>query len=197
MIRTALDSGSPSLAGITIERLERERFVRLNVSASGEPFLPFARGGFGTLSGKCDFRAGTLDYAPPEESRLGSEDLRMRYPLELVSPKNDGSMNSTFGNRAALDRETATLVIHEADAGPRGIASGELVRVFNGRGSCILIAEVNASVREGVVRAASVRWNKKAPDRRNVNVLISERLTDMGGGPTFYSCLVQVEKCAD
>jgi anaerobic selenocysteine-containing dehydrogenase len=49
----------------------------------------------------------------------------------------------------------------------------------------------------GVARATGVRWNKRAPDRRNVNVLTSDRLTDIGGGPVFYSCLVEVEKCAN
>jgi hypothetical protein len=45
-----------------------------------------------------------------------------------------------------------------------------------------------------VVCAPSVRWGKRSPGKRNVNALASERLTDAGGGPTFYSCLVQVEK---
>ena len=49
----------------------------------------------------------------------------------------------------------------------------------------------------GVARAPSVRWNKRAEDAANVNVLTSDRLTDMGGGPTFYSCLVEVERCGD
>jgi anaerobic selenocysteine-containing dehydrogenase len=71
------------------------------------------------------------------------------------------------------------------------------VRVFNDRGNCRLVAQVDSALREGVVRASAVRWNKKAPDRRNVNVLTSDRLTDIGGGATFYSCLVEVEKCAD
>ena len=74
--------------------------------------------------------------------------------------------------------------------------TGDRVRVFNGRGSCVLAAEVTGAVPAGVVRATSVRWNKRAPDRRNVNVLTSDRLTDIGGGPVFYSCLVEVEKCA-
>jgi len=52
-------------------------------------------------------------------------------------------------------------------------------------------------VQPGVVRAPSVRWNKSAEDAANVNVLTSDRLTDMGGGPTFYSCLVEVERCGD
>jgi hypothetical protein len=48
-----------------------------------------------------------------------------------------------------------------------------------------------------VTRVPAVRWAKLAEDRRNVNALISERLTDLGGGPTFYSCLVEVERCGD
>jgi hypothetical protein len=48
---------------------------------------------------------------------------------------------------------------------------------------------------QGLVRAPSVRWLKRSPDRRNINQLTSDRLADMGGGPTFYSCLVEVERC--
>jgi anaerobic selenocysteine-containing dehydrogenase len=36
-----------------------------------------------------------------------------------------------------------------------------------------------------------------SPDGLNVNALTSDRLTDLGGGATFYSCLVEVEKCGD
>jgi anaerobic selenocysteine-containing dehydrogenase len=106
-------------------------------------------------------------------------------------------MNSTFGNRPDTDRQTATLVIHPEDALPRGIADADQVRVYNGRGSSILVARVAPKVARGVVSAPSVRWPKKAPDGRGVNTLTSERLTDQGGGPTFYSCLVQVEKIGD
>jgi anaerobic selenocysteine-containing dehydrogenase len=52
-------------------------------------------------------------------------------------------------------------------------------------------------VRQGVVLAPSVRWSKLASDHRGINALTSDRLTDLGGGPTFYSCLVDVEKCGD
>jgi anaerobic selenocysteine-containing dehydrogenase len=120
-----------------------------------------------------------------------------KYPLELISPKNDDSMNSTFGNRPDTDRQTATLALHTADAAERGIVNGDAVRVFNDRGACLLIAKVNGDVSRGVVAAPSVRQIKRAAGGRNVNALVSERLTDMGGGPTFYSCLVQVEKSGD
>jgi anaerobic selenocysteine-containing dehydrogenase len=197
MIRATLASGHPFLEGITLERLEREHSVRLNIAPDGAPFLPFANGGFGTVSGKCEFGAEMLAYVPPVESRLGDPEITRRYPLELVSSKNDDSMNSTFGFRDDVDAQTSLLRISGGDAAARGIHSGQLVRVFNDRGSLVLTADVNGHVRPGVVRAPSVRWNKRAIDKRNANVLTSDRLTDIGGGPVFYSCMVQVEKCGD
>lgn len=194
MIRALLNSGHPFLDGITLERLDREHSVRLNTSADGTPFLPFAEGHFGTASGKCEFGAEALDYKPPIESRLGEPS---KYPLEMVSSKNDDSMNSTFGYRDSVDKQTSVLQISAEDAAPRGIHSGDPVRAFNARGSLVLTAEVDGIVGPGVVRAPAVRWAKRSQDGRSANALTSERLTDIGGGPTFYSCLIEVEKCGD
>jgi len=197
MIRAMLASDHPYVSGITIEELDREHFVRLRIASNGDPFLPFAKGGFGTPSGKCEFHAETLEYTPPTESRHGDGALHVRYPLELISPKNDDSMNSTFGYREDVDRQTSQLKINAQDAISRGIVTGDQVRIFNGRGACLLVAKVDASVAPGVVCAPSTRWPKLSPAARNVNAVTSERLTDKGGGPTFYSCLVQVEKSGD
>ena len=194
MIRTLLDSPHPFVRGITLEELDRDHSVRLRLP---EPFQPFATGGFGTPDGKCHFRAGTLDYTPPVESRHGDAALRRKYPLELVSAKNDDSMNSTFGHRDGVDLQTATLHLSAADAGPRGIREADAVRVFNDRGAVVLTAKVDETVRAGVVSAPSVRWGKRSPGKRNVNAVTSDRLTDAGGGPTFYSCLVEVERIGD
>ncbi len=197
MIRALLASSHPFVNGITIEELDRERSVRLRVAHNGDPFLPFANGGFGTSSGKCEFHAETLTYSPPVESRHGDAVLRAQFPLELISPKNDDSMNSTFGYREEIDRQTSQLKISARDAASREITTGDQVRVFNARGSCLLVAKVDGAVAPGVVCAPSTRWPKQSPAFRNINALTSERLTDKGGGPTFYSCLVQVEKSGD
>ncbi len=183
MIRQALDTPSPYLEGITLERLEREHFIRLNV-----PELPFA-------NKLPDLDGGPLDYTPPLESRLGSE-RKAAYPLELVSSKNHDSLNSTFGFRAETDAQTAILEMHPEDAAPRGIEDGCAVEVFNARGTVRLSARVGAHVRAGVVRAPMVRWARKAADGSNVNVLTADRLTDIGGGPCFYNCMVEVRRCA-
>ena len=196
LMRQALTSSHPFLDGITLERLEQSGFLRLRIAAEGEPFLPFAKGGFGTASGRLRLFPDGLNYVPPTESRLGDPGLRARFPLELVTPKSDSGLNSTFGYRDEVDEETSVLLMHQADASRRGIRTGDRVRVFNARGEITLVAVVGAAVREGAVAARSVRWNKRSPDGRNANALTSDRLTDIGRGATFYSCLVEVEKCA-
>ena len=192
MVRAALDTDSEFLRGITLEQLDRERWVRLHVGNGKPVFQPFASGGFRTPSGKFEFHAETLDYVPPVESRLGDSALVRQFPLELVSPKNDDGMNSTFGNRPSVDRQTASLSIHISDAANRGIETGMRVRAFNARGACFFTAKVTPDATPGVVSVRSTRWNKRSGQCLGINVLTSDKLTDIGGGPTFYSCLVEV-----
>ncbi len=186
MIRALLDSDHPWVQGITLEDLERDHSVRLHV---GKPFLPFAEGAFETPSGKCNLADPLPGYEPPVESRLGEK----KFPLELVSPKAAERVNSTFGNAGPGEDAGSRLEIHPADASARGINHGDLVQVFNARGSCQLIASLGDTVSPGVVCAESVRWNKRSLGGNNINALSNTRLTDLGGGPTFYSTLVEVE----
>lgn len=58
-----------------------------------------------------------------------------------------------------------------------------------------LRAHVNGTVQRGVV-AARLNWASLAPDGKSINALTSEALTDIGAGPTFYSCLVEVESAS-
>jgi anaerobic selenocysteine-containing dehydrogenase len=218
MIDSALASSNPWLQGITRERLEKERQVRLNFSASGirhpasgdsaaeydgisAPFLPFARGNFRTPSGKAELyseaiKAQGLDpvveFTPPAESRHGVE--KKTFPLELLARKADNFLNSTFSNLPSVQtmEETNLLEMHSADARRRGIANGDTVRVYNHRGEILLKARVDGAVQPGVV-SASLNWAKLAPDFRNINVLTSEKLSDLGNSATFYSVLVEVE----
>src|SRR3954465_898878 len=204
MIDGALDSVNPWLQGITRERLENQGHVRLNFGT--DDFVPFADGGFPTADGKArivnaDLVKLGLDpvarFIPPVESRH-SEQAR-RYPLELLSRKADNFLNSTFCNLSShqpLEPKMNKLEMSRVDAELRGIASGDAVRVFNDRGEVRLRAMVDGAVQTGVV-ATRLNWSKLMPDGIGINALTSERLTDMGGGPTFYSCLVEVEKVGD
>lgn len=84
--------------------------------------------------------------------------------------------------------------IHPEDARARGIASGDAVRVFNERGECQLSADVTEDMRQGVVAADSIWWAKHSPGGHGINTLVSNRLTDLGGGSTFHCNLVEVRK---
>ena len=84
--------------------------------------------------------------------------------------------------------------LHPEDATARQIAAGDMVRIFNDRGSFVAKARVTEKAKPGLVVALSIWWKKLASDQKNANEVTSQRLTDMGGGPTFYDLLVQVEK---
>ena len=185
--------------GMTRERLEKEGHIRLNLGDG--PFLPFAKGGFATPSGKAllyneELKAQGLDpvvsFVPVEESRLSEK--AKQFPLELLSRKADNFLNSSFTNIPSVQKmeHPELLEIHTADAQRRGIHEGDWVRVFNGRGEVRLRAHVNGAVQPGVV-AARLNGARFAPDGKSINCLTSETLTDIGGGATFYSCLVEVE----
>ncbi len=178
-----------------------------NVSATAPPerqyqyFRPFMTG-FPTRSGKAEFHseelaAAGLDpvvaFVPPRESRHG--ETAREYPLELLGRKCDNFLNSTFTNLPMLQaiEEPELLEICAADAEARNIRNGDRVRVFNSRGEVFLTARVDGTVPTGVV-AARLNWAKLSAGGCNINALTSDRLTDMGGGPTFYSALVEVER---
>jgi len=218
MIEGALDSTNPWLKGITRERLEREGQVRLNFSSqfsvvssqseprsiqqeSREPFLPFAHGNFRTPSGKAELYSENIkalgldpvaEFVPPAESRNGSQ--KLSFPLELLARKADNFLNSTFSNLPSVKQmeETNLLEMNSTDARTRGIAEGDTVRVYNRRGEIFLKARVDGAVQPGVV-SARLNWAKLGPGGRNINVLTSEKLSDLGNSATFYSVLVEVE----
>jgi anaerobic selenocysteine-containing dehydrogenase len=114
----------------------------------------------------------------------------------MISPPARNFLNSTFVNvRSLQDLEgRPVLEIHPLDAASRGIETGDKVRVFNDRGMYHCHANVCERARHGVVNGLGVWWRKLGLDGSNVNQLTSQKLTDLGRGPTFYDCLVEVVK---
>ena len=212
MIDGALASSNPWLQGITRERLQREGHIRLNFATTesapnppraneASPFLPFAQGNFRTASGKAELYSEAMkalglnpvaEFIPPAESRNGTGIAK--YPLELLARKADNFLNSTFSNLPSIQQmeDTDLLEINSADARARDIVDGSTVRVYNHRGEIFLKARVDGAVQPGVV-SARLNWAKLSPGFRNINVLTSEKLSDLGNSATFYSVLVEVE----
>ena len=212
LIAQALRAGDPEhqhpwLAGITAETLHAaggSQRLRFEEEQDHQTFLPFAEGPFPTPSGRIEFYSANLAaqgidplpaFVPASESRHAA--AHERYPLEFLARKADNYMNSTFpnlpGHRTMESAHSGVLEMHADDASLRGIADGDTVDVFNDRGSLALRAHIDGGVRPGVV-AARLDWNKLSPSGHNINLLTSQRLNDLGGGPVFYSVLVDVRK---
>ena len=198
--RTALRWNDPTINGTDWDSLKKAGWLKLKL-----PDAPFANGGFRTPSGKCEFSSPRLaaegadpvpDYLPPYESADGAPELAARYPLAMISPPARNFLNSSFVNVESLRATEGEphLDIHPADAAVRNIGEGDIVRVYNDRGSMQVRARVTERAREGVVVGLSIWWKKLAPDGRNANQVTSQALTDLGGSATFYDCLVEVAR---
>ena len=139
-------------AQVSFEQLLQQGFAPVKW-----PDAPFAQGGFPTPSGRCELASERLatrgldpvpDHVPNHEAVGTSE----RYPLAMISPPARNFLNSSFVNvpsLQALEREPI-LEMHADDAGQRGIRNGDVVRVFNDRGSYHCKAVISPRARSGV-----------------------------------------------
>jgi anaerobic selenocysteine-containing dehydrogenase len=198
MARQVLDSGHPSLEGITLEALKSRGSIRLSYP---DPFVPFATS-FPSPSGKLEFvsdrmaQAGldpVAGYTPSYETQQGSSE----YPLALLTPADHYFLNSIFANVPLQQQRSGapSLLIHPDDASPRRIATGDEVRIANARGSFTAIADVTDRVRPGVVASTKGRWPAHT-NGANVNATVDERDSDMGGGAVFHDNRVRVERAS-
>jgi anaerobic selenocysteine-containing dehydrogenase len=202
LIREVLASGDASVTGLTLERLGRERAVRLAV---GRPYLPFADGA-PTPSGKVEFLSESLaregqpalpTYVPLVEGPEHADLLR-RYPLQCIVPPNRFFLNSSFSQSERMRRRQRgpAVFLHPTDAAARAIRSGDTVVVRSARGQAQFTAELTDDTRPGVAVVEGIWWNKHQAGGRGVNALTDDRTADMGGGPALHSNLVQVERVA-
>ena len=179
------------------EQVDRERLLEHGWAPLPIADAPFADGGFHTANGRAQADPpglGVADHVPNHESAERTPELAARYPLAMISPPARHFLNSTFVNVKSLRSVEGEplLEIHPDDAAARGIESGQTVTVFNDRGRYRCKAEVSVRARPGVVNGLGIWWRKFGLDGCNVNELTHQRLTDIGRGPTFYDCLVDV-----
>lgn len=127
---------------------------------------------------------------PPEADRAPTTSAGSLGSL----PGSLGSLTGSLGSLTPGPERRPTVIINPREAAPRGIKEGDLVRVFNDRGSCLLWASVEDRVRPGVVVSMGQWWSHHYPEGRNANHTTPDFLADMGGGSAFNTNLVQVEK---
>jgi anaerobic selenocysteine-containing dehydrogenase len=198
----------PRFAGVTWARLMADGFAPLDLPV---PCLPFAEGGFFTPSGKCEFysaqaAADGYDPLPSYTAPLWQQGALAELlsdegedGLVCISPPAHSFLNTTFANIPRfLKREDQPLVrIHPQDAAARNLQSGDRVRVVNKLGSVELAVELSDGIIPGTILAPGIWWSKFSPNQRNINQIVPQYETDMGGGPVFYDTLVKLVKITE
>ncbi|KAA0574376.1 trimethylamine-N-oxide reductase TorA [Azospirillum sp. B21] len=150
------------------------------------------------------------DDCPPHPTWLEpSEWLGQRerkYPLHVNSSHPQFRLHSQLNGTKVRElyavggREPCR--INSADAAARGIKSGDVVRVFNGRGQCLAGAVVSDDIRPGVIELQEGAWYDPAEGGKpgtlckygDPNVLTPDIPTSkLGQATSAHTCLAEVE----
>ncbi len=136
------------------------------------------------------------DYIRPNETPATNPALAARYPLNMLSPKSHAFLNSSYGNLPGQLHHAGEqkVLINPGDAAARNIADGDVVRVFNDRGSFEAVAELSGDAMAGVVVAPLGYWARGSRAGRTVNAINPPAFADYGNAPTFSDTLVEVAK---
>jgi anaerobic selenocysteine-containing dehydrogenase len=127
--------------------------------------------------------------APLGLYRYQSDPATDRYPLALISPASERTISSTLGE---LPRPDVKLTMHPEDATVRGLADGDLVRVFNDLGEVHCPVQVRPVIRAGTVSLPKGLWRRSTRNGQTANALAPDTLTDLAGGACFNDARVQV-----
>lgn len=147
---------------------------------------------------------GHPNWQAPDEW-LGAS-LADKYPLHLITHQPSRRLHSQLDqsahSRAGKIKGREPCRIHPDDARARGIAEGDLVRLFNDRGACLSAAQFDAGLLRGVIMMATGAWYdpdlENEPEcckHGNPNLLTRDAPTsDIASGPSALTCLVDIER---
>ena len=181
----------------------------------------------GTYSGKLEFASEDLKVLSPDDDERppvphyipsweGHEtELYKKYPLQIISPHPRFSFHTHYDKHASWLNEIPVhrvikdgyaywpARINPKDAADRNIKNGDLVELYNDRGSVICIADVTYRVPVGVMHSygCSAKYDPLVPevgatDRGGcVNILTNKRMLSKNApGMAPNSCLIEVRK---
>lgn len=122
----------------------------------------------------------------------------VRWPLRLLTLPGHFQHHSAFAGVASLRRRQGppTCVLHPRDAAARGIRDGDPVLLVNDRGRVGLYARVSEDTQPGVVAVEGNQGRAAYWCGGPLNVLVADRLSDMGAGATYQSTWVDVRPAA-
>lgn len=190
MIRQALHyEENEHIDGIDFESLSTSQYLK----AKDTSLFP---GRLSTPSGKIELYSQSMekDGYPPLPTYIPNVE-ESKFDYLFVPGPTHNFLNSTFSlskKHIALEKELR-LHMNVADAAAQGIQDGDRVKVWNNRGQCELVASIGENVLQGVVVTQGL-WSDRPDMNQLVNALTPDRISDMGGGATFFSGRVNVTR---
>ncbi|TDL78631.1 molybdopterin oxidoreductase family protein [Peribacillus frigoritolerans] len=190
MIDQALNNPqNPYFKKITFQEMKKKKYVKAKV----KPLFP---GILKTPSGKIELYSHAMEKAgylplPTFIPLVKESDL----PFLFVPGPNHNFLNSTFSNNEkhkSLEK-APKLHMNGKDAERLGLKNGDMAVIWNARGECELTVSAGENVLPGVVVSQGL-WMDTPGTKQIVNTLTPDRLSDMGGGATFFSGRVGVKK---
>lgn len=185
-----------ALRDVDVDALRSQGWMRLDVP---EPLMPYAHGGFSTASGKAelwsDFLEATGHGGLPSYTAARSTVDDGQHPLVLLTPKVHARfINSSYSHLPKHGpAEGAPYVeLDAADAAARGLADGDVARVFNERAELRLPVRISTRLRPGLATVPWGWWGDQHPDGRGANALTNSAPTDWGGGIAYHDTRVEV-----
>ena len=213
-----VDWNAPACNGIDLNYLKQNGYARLDVGTKDNR-VPHKEGNFPTPSGKCQlilrdvnnfvaapfrqmyegFQPGQPlpalpDYVPPRESPEDNKKLAEKYPLNVISPKSHAFLNSCYANMEGKQKTQGDqfVLMNKVNAKQRNINDGDMVKVFNDRGSYEGVLRLTDDVNPGLIVSTLGYWRQH--NKGTVNSISSAEFANMGNAPTFSDNLVEVAK---
>jgi anaerobic selenocysteine-containing dehydrogenase len=195
-VHTWLDEALEPLQerGVTRERLQQEGVLTAHVEPVAWSDFKFA-----TPSGKYEFASSVAAadgasaipiYEEAVESPLSNKELAEKYPYHLLSIHPRRSLNSQYYHVVPMP-ERPVVEISPAIARETGLAEGDLVRVYNERGEILGNIKLVDGQHKRTVKVEEGWWGNRGTA---LNMLTSNRRSDLGIGSAQYDCLVNLAK---
>jgi len=214
-LKEILHIGDPkadgNVVGLTWEQLTTSA-PHLNTPTI--PYVPFSDKKFPTKSGRIEFYVERL--IPYDQQLPGFKEpieatptnpLFKKYPLTFLSTHTRFRTHSQYVNLPWLKEVNnggeGFLEINPADAKPRGIGDGDVVKVFNDRGFMKVKARLTEGIKPGVVNCYQGGWDtikvkhyvEGHPNNLTHQIANPAQsvIPNFRSNAAYYDCLVQVE----
>jgi anaerobic selenocysteine-containing dehydrogenase len=190
MLPKFFSGATGAVSKVDPERLLDRRAIKVAPEGDGQEFR--------TSSGKLEIYSPALaaqgiSPMPTWEPDPQEEKDAARWPLRLLTAPSYFQPHSAYSGVGFLRKREGPpfCVLHPNEAARRGLASDVKVRLFNERAEVGLVLKVSNEVSEGVVLVPGQRPLGEAVSG-TVNMLCSDRLSDIGEGATYQSTFLDV-----